>query len=146
MSHLRWMGRTARNAKRAALVVREAMTAYESGDHAALSAFVHPEARIEMLLMGGTVAEGPDGLRAALLEEEFHLHRPTLIDVEPIDDDGAMMIGRIQYESRSRGIADQRAVWLVALRDGLIWRVRPYRSRTAAREGYRVLRATRSST
>src|SRR5581483_7921635 len=47
-------------------LVREAMAAFVRGDIDALVSFVHPDAEIEMVALGGATAHGPEGLRAAL--------------------------------------------------------------------------------
>lgn len=122
-------------------VVREAMAAYERGDLDALLALVHSEAEIEMLILDGGVARGPEGLAEALAMAAKQVHRPKMSRVEEIGTDAALMIGRIQYGDAERGISDHEAVWLNVLRDGMIWRSKVFASAPEARAAYAELKA-----
>jgi len=117
----------------AALLVAEAMALYERGDLDALVALVHPDAEIEMVVLGGGAAHGPEGLVVALTQAREGVHRPTMTSVEGLGTDAALMIGRIQYTDARGGLTDRKAVWLTMLRDGLLWRTRVFDSEAEAR-------------
>jgi SnoaL-like domain len=117
----------------AAQLVADAMASYERGDLDALAAFVHPEAEIEMLALGGVVAHGPEELVEALTQAREGIHRPTMTSVKPLGTDAALMIGRIQFTDGRGGLSDRNAVWLTVLRDGLLWRTRVFATEGEAR-------------
>ena len=120
-----------------AAVVGEAMAAYERGDLEGLSRFIHPDAEIEMLVLQGDVALGPDGLRDTLESVRGGLHKPTMTRIENVGDDAAVMIGRIQYTDPVRGgVTDRNAAWLTILRDGMVWRTRVFGTPDEARAAY----------
>ena len=127
-----------------AQVVSAAMAAYERGDLDALAELVHPEAEIQMLLLGGDVARGPEGLREALAQVTV-VHQPTVTAIESIGDDAALMIGRLQYTDTRGGLSDHPAVWLSVLRDGKLWRSLTFGSVEEARAGYDALGTTDAS-
>jgi len=129
----------------AATLVAEAMACYERGDLEGVAAFVHPDAEIEMLFLGGEVARGPEGLIEALTQAREGVHRPTMTGVEPIGDDAAMMIGRIQHADQRGGLTDRKAVWLTIARDGLLWRTRIFDSEDEARAYHASLLGERPS-
>jgi ketosteroid isomerase-like protein len=125
-------------------IVAEAMAAYERGDLETLSRFVHPEAEIEMLVLQGDVAHGPEGVRDTLERARSGVHHPTATRIERVGDDAALMVGRIQYADPARGgVIDRKAVWLTVVRDGLIWRTRVFRTPAEARAAYAELHAQR---
>jgi ketosteroid isomerase-like protein len=120
-------------------VVKAAMIAYERGDLTAMAAFVHPDADIKLLGLGGVETHGADGLHEALSTVGKRLHRPRMTAVEPVGDDAAVMIGRIQYGDPASGQWDSPAVWLSIVRDGKIWRSRAFGSVDEARAAYPAL-------
>jgi len=115
------------------------MSAFERGDLTALATFVHPDADIELLGLGGVVTRGGEGLQDALSTVGKRVHRPRMTAIEPLGDDAAMMIGRIQYGDPASGQWDSPAVWLSIVRDGKIWRSRGFASVDEARAAYPVL-------
>ncbi len=117
-------------------LVTEAMAAFVRGDIDALVSFVHPDAEIEMVALGGATAHGPEGLRAALERAQLGVHRPTWSTIEPIAPDAAAMVGRIQHTDERGRTSDRKAVWLSVLRDGRIWRTRVVGSLEEARAAY----------
>lgn len=123
----------------AAELVAEAMACYERGDLEALAVLVHPQAEIEMLFLGGEVARGPEGLIEALLRAREGVHRPTMTGIEPVGEDAALMVGRIQHTDARGGLADRKAVWLTVLRDGLLWQTRVFDTEADARAYHAVL-------
>jgi len=123
-------------------VVKAAMDAFARGDVEEMSAYVHPDADIEMVGLGGEIVHGVDGLRDALAVAGARAHRPTMSSVEPVGDDGAMMIGRVRYGDPSGAVWDSPAVWLSIVRDGMIWRTRAFGSVDEAREAYPSLTAS----
>ena len=133
-------------ARRAGDVVTAAMAAYERGDLEAMARFVHPDAEIEIMALGGEVVHGPDGLRAGLAGAAGRMHRPTKTTVEPLADDAAMMIGRVQYGDPSGGHWDSPGVWLSIVRDGKIWRTKAFPSIDEARAWYAGLSDARDGT
>ena len=132
-------GRDPQPSLSAAQVVAEAMAAYRRGDLDALATLVHPEAEIEMLLLGGEPARGPEGLHDALAAAREGIHRPTGSRLEAVADDAAMMIGRIQNMDARGAISDRTAVWLTVLRDGKLWRTRVLTAETDVPASYEEL-------
>jgi ketosteroid isomerase-like protein len=51
-----------------------------------------------------------------------------------IADDAVVIRARIRAPSHSGGYLDVAALWLLVVRDGLVWRYRPVESEQAARE------------
>lgn len=127
-----------------ARIVAEAMQAYERGDLEALASFVHPDAEIEMLALQRDLALGPEGLVDTLENVRDGLHKPTMTRIEAVDDDAALLIGRIQYADPDRGLIDRSAVWLTVLRDGMVWRTRVFGNVAEARAAYAAARENRS--
>lgn len=125
----------------AAQLVAAAMAAYEQGDLDGLAELVHPEAELQMLLLGDDPARGPDGLRDALRPRGDVVHRPTVTHIESISDDAAIMAGRIQYTDTRGGLTDREAVWLTVLREGRLWRTRVFASADEARAAYADMRS-----
>jgi len=126
-------------APEAVRLVSDAMAAFARGDIDAVVSFVHPEAEIEMVALGGGTARGPEGLRAALAQAQLGIHRPSTSAFEPIAEDAVAMVGRIQHTDERGRISDRKAVWLSVLRDGRIWRTRVLGSLEEARAAYREL-------
>jgi ketosteroid isomerase-like protein len=120
-------------------IVTAAMAAYERGDLDALAAFVHPDADIELLGLGGVTTHGAAGLHDALSTVGKRLHRPRMTTIEPLGEDAAVMVGRIQYGDPAGGRWDSPAVWLSIVRDGMIWRSRAFGSIDEAHEAYPAL-------
>lgn len=116
-----------------------AMAAYERGDLDELAALIHPDAEIQMLLLGGDSARGPEELRDALTRREGVVHEPTVTQVESVADDAAIMVGRIQYSDIRGGLTDREAAWLTILRDGKLWRCWVFASAEEARTAYAEL-------
>jgi ketosteroid isomerase-like protein len=120
-------------------VVAAAMAAYERGDLARLAELVHPEAEIQMLLLGEGPARGPNELREALERRKGVVHHPTMTHIEAISDDAAVMVGRIQYTDTRGGLTDREAAWLTVLREGRLWRTWVFASVDEARSAYAAM-------
>lgn len=108
----------------AAQIVSRAMAAYERGDWELLRELTHPEAEVEMLLLEGDAAHGPEELSDALRDAGTGIHRPKASRIDDVADDAAVMVGRIQLMAANGGVSDRQAVWLTVLRDNKIWRTR----------------------
>jgi hypothetical protein len=118
-----------------AAVVEEGMRLYAEGRLSELRELVHPEAEIQMVLLHGDVARGPEGLERALRDATY-LHSPHMERIEPIDEHAAILVGRVRYPLEGGGFGDRAAAWLDVLRDGLIWRVLVFPDVEQAREAY----------
>jgi ketosteroid isomerase-like protein len=123
-------------------IVTAAMNAFARGDLDAMASYVHPDADIEMVGLGGTRVHGVDGLRGALDVAGTRMHRPVMTSVEAVGEDGAMMIGRVRYGDETGGVWDSPAVWLSIVHDGKIWRTRAFASTDEARAAYPDLAAS----
>jgi ketosteroid isomerase-like protein len=119
--------------------VARAMEAYRRGDLDGLAAFVHPEAEIEMFLLGGEAARGPEALRNALAAAREGIHRPTMSSLEAVADDAVVMAGRIQTMDAEGAVSDRAAFWLTVLRDGKVWRTRVLTTLAEAPAAYEAL-------
>jgi hypothetical protein len=111
------------------------MRLYAEGRLSELRTLVHPEAEIQMVLLHGEVARGPEGLEAALRDATY-LHSPQMEHIEPIDEHAAILVGRVRYALEGGGFGDRAAAWLDVLRDGLIWRVLVFPDAEQARQAY----------
>src|SRR4051812_15540268 len=112
------------------------MRMYEDGDLAGLREHVHEEAEIQMVLLHGEAARGPNGLEEALRRGEQSLHQPYGTRVEPIDDHACVLVGRVRYPLEGGGYGDRAAAWLNVIKDQKMWRVYVYDSAEQAREAY----------
>jgi len=120
-------------------IVSAAMAAFARGDIEAMASYVHPEAEIEVIGLEGQVVRGVEGLRDALATAGERSHAPRMSSIEPVGDDGAMMIGRVRYGDAAGALWDSPAVWLSIVRDGKIWRSRAFGSIDEARAAYTAL-------
>ena len=120
-------------------IVSAAMAAFARGDIDDMSEFVHPDAEIEVIGLDGRVVAGVEGLRAALAAAASRSHEPTMSSIEPVGEDGALMVGRVRFGDATGGWWDSPAVWLSIVRDGKIWRSRAFTSADEARAAYPTL-------
>ena len=120
------IGDSTKPAETAAQIVSRAMGAYERGDWDLLRELTHPDAEVEMLLLGGQAAHGPQELGDALRDAGAGpgIHRPKASSIEDVAADAAVMVGRIQHTDAQGGVSDRQAVWLTVLRERKIWRTR----------------------
>ncbi len=112
------------------------MQLYAEGDFAAVRALVHPDAEIQMAYLHGEVATGPEALEQALHAAAHSVHRPRMDGIESIDENAAILFGRVRYPLEGGGFGDRQAAWLNVMRDGLMWRVRIYPNVRTARDAY----------
>jgi hypothetical protein len=122
----------------AAAVVAKLSDLFRSGvrDWSAMRALYHPDALLR------TVTGGPKPLSAdELLIELEHASRSTWYSVssEPavaLDEHAVMMRGRMRRDLPDAGFEDAGHVWLLTVRDELIFRQGVYRSTEEAAAAY----------
>lgn len=117
-------------------VVERGMQLYAAGKLVELRKLVHEDAEIQMAYLHGEFASGPDALEKALRNAAQSVHRPRMDGIEAIDDNAAILFGRVRYPLDGGGFGDRQAAWLNVLKDGLMWRVRIYSDVEAARKAY----------
>ena len=101
------------------------------------ASLIHPDAVMNLLVSHGETLRGPTAVLAALSrgrEAEVFLARVDRF--EWLDRDTSLTFGQARYAIQKSGIAQGKVVWLDQFRDGLIWRVRFFKTEKAARDTY----------
>jgi hypothetical protein len=123
----------------AAGVVGELSRVFGSRDWRAMRALYHPEALIL------TVTGGPAPLAADEVVAELERASQDLIyfvtgsDPTALDEHAAIVTGRIRRRMPEGGFEDAAHVWLLTVREGLIYRQGVYRTRDEASADYELL-------
>jgi hypothetical protein len=123
----------------AADVVGELSRVFASRDWRAMRALYHPEALIL------TVTGGPEPLAADEVVAELErasqdfIYFVTGSDPTGLDEHAAVVTGRIRRRMPEGGFEDAAHVWLLTVREGLIYRQGVYRSREEATADYERL-------
>jgi hypothetical protein len=123
----------------AADVVGELSRVFASRDWRAMRALYHPEALIL------TVTGGPQPLAADEIVSELERASQDFIyfvagsDPTALDEHAAVVTGRIRRRMPEGGFEDAAHVWLLTVREGLIYRQGVYRSREEASADYERL-------
>jgi hypothetical protein len=104
----------------------------------AIAELIHPDAEMRLLVSHGMLLRGRDQVVKTLehgrAAETFRAH---VRDFEWLDDSTALTRARARYALPTGGMAEGRVFWLDELRDGMIWRVRVFKSEEDARDVYR---------
>lgn len=119
-------------------VVHRAIAAFSGGDVTAFQALSSPDIEWKTglgALVGGEVFHGHEGVAAyfgqlASAWESFRFQADEYVDL----GDVVLVLGRLEGHGRGGGVpvvSPVGAVW--DLRDGLVWRLRAYLDRDAAR-------------
>jgi ketosteroid isomerase-like protein len=120
-------------------VVEELSRVFATRDWRAMRALYHPEAFIF------TVTGGPTPLAADEIIEELErasqdfVYLVTGSQPMALDEHAAIVTGRIRRRMPEGGIADAAHVWLLTVREGLIYRQGVYRTQAEAAEAYERL-------
>jgi hypothetical protein len=123
----------------AADVVGELSRVFASRDWRAMRALYHPEALIL------TVTGGPEPLAADEVVAELErasqdfIYFVTGSDPAALDEHAAVVTGRIRRRMPEGGFEDAAHVWLLTVREGLIYRQGVYRTREEASAAYERL-------
>lgn len=123
-------------------VVAELSKVFASRDWSAMRALYHGDAKIV------TVTGGPDPLGADAVIAELErasddfVYLVTAADTLPIDDHAAIVTGRMRRRLPERGFEDAAHVWLLTVRDGLVYRQCVYHDASQALEAYERLGVT----
>ena len=120
-------------------MVSELSRVFASRDWRAMRALYHPEALIL------TVTGGPEPLAADEVVAELErasqdfIYFVTGSDPTALDENAAVVTGRIRRRMPEGGFEDAAHVWLLTVRDRLIYRQGVYRTREEASAAYESL-------
>ncbi len=120
-------------------VVGELSRVFATRDWSAMRALYHPDALVL------TVTGGPKPLAADAVVDELErasqdfIYFVTGSDPDPIDEHAAVVTGRIRRRMPQGGFEDAAHVWLLTVRDGLLYRQGVYRTPEEARAAYAQL-------
>jgi len=87
---------------------------------------IHPAAELTPVTANGDTLHGHEGTSEWLADLErrdaqlSHLIEETI----PVDEEQVVVVGRQQRFEPGTGLSDRTMVWLMELRDGLLWRAR----------------------
>jgi hypothetical protein len=110
-------------------------TSEESLDE--ISAFIHPDAEMRLLVSFGEPLRGLDEVLDALEKgREAKIYRARVTRFEWLDDRTVLTFAFARYALEGGGFAEGNVVWLDELRDGLIASVTVFRHEAAARRAY----------
>jgi hypothetical protein len=120
-------------------VIAELSLVFGARDWPAMRALYHPDALI-FTVTGGPAPLAADETVAELerASQDF-VYFVTGSDPVALDDDAAIVTGRIRRRMPQGGFEDAAHVWLLTVRDGLIYRQGVYRETSEAEEAYRRL-------
>jgi hypothetical protein len=118
-------------------VVSKLSRIFGSSDWEAMRALYHPEALLQTVTRGSEPVT-PDELIAGLERAS----RDTWFSVQSwkniaIDDHAVIIVGRMRRSMPSGGFEDVSHVWLLTVRDGLIYRQGVFSTADAAADTYR---------
>lgn len=97
---------------------------------------VHEEAEFSLLLFEGRTVRGRWSIARELNSGAAAWYRPRVLEVERLADNAVLVKGMGQYPLPGRGFGGGQVFWIDELRDGLVWRVRGFRSERAARAAW----------
>jgi hypothetical protein len=104
---------------------------------ASVAATIHPDAEMRLLVSLGQPLRGRDEVVAALeTGRRAAIYRAEVVRFEWLDDHTVLSFATARYALEQGGHAEGSVVWLDELQDGLIWRVRVFRSEREARQAY----------
>ena len=112
--------------------------AFVEGDLARLSEALHPEVEVRLtaFVEPSVWLRGPEDVlrwhRHAAGSQRAYLHR-----VAAVEPSVWLGFGRIQLSEPERGMRDYQVVWMLALRDGLLWRASSHETEAQARAAAR---------
>jgi hypothetical protein len=117
-------------------VVGQLSRVFATRDWSAMRALYHPDALVL------TVTGGPTPLAADAVVDELErasqdfIYFVTGSDPDPIDEHAVVITGRIRRRMPQGGFEDAAHVWLLTVRDGLLYRQGVYRTPEEARAAY----------
>ena len=103
----------------------------------AIASTIHPDAEMQLLVSLGKPLRGREAVVAALdTGRQAAIYRAEVLRFEWLDDHTSLTSATARYALEQGGHAEGSVYWLDELRDGLIWRVRVFRSEREARQAY----------
>jgi hypothetical protein len=107
----------------------------DTADRDQLAALIHEEAEMSLVMTHFRAVRGRQAILEALYEErESALYDATVESHERLGPDTLIVRGQVRYAAEERGVAQTTIWWIDEFRDGLLWRVRAFRSEAAARD------------
>jgi hypothetical protein len=114
----------------AGLVIR----AFVEGDLARLGGVLHPDVEVRMsaFVDAALRQRGPESV-LRWYRRTAGSHRAYLHRVQPAAPGVWLAFGRMQLSEPARGMRDYQVVWMLALRDGMLWRASSHETEAQAR-------------
>jgi hypothetical protein len=115
-----------------------AIRAFVEGDLERLAETLHPEVEVRLtaFVEPSVWLRGPEDVlrwhRRAAGSQRAYLHR-----VAGVAPSVWLGFGRVQLSEPERGMRDYQVVWMLALRDGLLWRASSHETEVEARAAAR---------
>jgi hypothetical protein len=103
---------------------------------------IHPDAEMRLLVSHGELLRGRQEIVKALeYGRAAETFRALVRRFEWLDDSTSLTSAHARYALAGGGMAEGQVFWLDELRDGMIWRVRVFKSDADARDTYERERA-----
>jgi hypothetical protein len=107
----------------------------------AIAQLIHPDAEMNLLVSFGKPLRGRVAVVQALEKgRQAAIYMARVSRFEWLDEQTALSFADARYALEQGGFAQGHVVWLDELRDGMIWRVRVFRSEKSARQAYEASR------
>ena len=119
-------------------VIHALLAAHRGADWDGVRRLLHPEARIGVFSTGGRPANPEDALEAMRQAHAQTTYTAYVNEIEELDGNGFLLLGRVRYPHESGGFADVERVWVYVLRDDLLYRSAMFPSALEARQAYAV--------
>ena len=119
-------------------VIHALLAAHRGADWDGIRRLLHPEARIGVFSTGGRPADPEDALEAMRQAHAQTTYTAYVKEIEELDGNGFLLLGRVRYPHESGGFADVERVWVYVLRDDLLYRSAMFTSALEARQTYAV--------
>jgi hypothetical protein len=102
-----------------------------------ITPYIHPDAEMRLLVSYGELVRGRDEVARAMQEGLAAAPWRAEVDrIEWLDAETALTSGYARYPLQGGGFGEGKVFWLDRLRDGMVWRVRVFRSEAEARQTY----------
>ena len=123
-------------------VVAELSRVFPTGDWQAMRALYHPSALI-LTVTGGPTPLTADAVIAQLAQvSEDFVYSVSASDPVPLDEHAAIVTGRMRRRLPGGGFEDASHLWLLTVRDDLVYRQGVFSDQPAAVEAYERLGIT----
>jgi hypothetical protein len=108
--------------------------AWQLQDWDRLRELFHPDARLQTQASGEELLPGEATLRLLIDATQQTLYRAVVFDFVKLDEQAALLKGRVRYRHPAGGFADSPRCWIYVFRDGLLYRSRIFPGERVARD------------